>query len=38
VGQDYLDAAPIRGARIGGDDEHLAVIVHVEQGKALIEA
>jgi transglutaminase-like putative cysteine protease len=38
IGQDYLDAAPIRGARIGGDDEHLTVAVLVEQGRALIEA
>jgi transglutaminase-like putative cysteine protease len=38
VGQDYLDAAPVRGARRGGEDEHLTVVVHVEQGKALIEA
>jgi transglutaminase-like putative cysteine protease len=38
VGQDYLDAAPIRGARIGGDDEHLAVAVEVKQGTAIIDA
>ncbi|MGL4242151.1 MAG: transglutaminase family protein [Beijerinckiaceae bacterium] len=38
VGQDYLDASPIRGARQGGADEELTVIVHVEQGKALVEA
>ncbi len=38
IGQDYLDASPIRGARIGGDDEQLTVSVHVEQGQAMIEA
>jgi transglutaminase-like putative cysteine protease len=38
VGQDYLDAAPIRGTRIGGEDEHLTVVVHVAQGQALVEA
>jgi transglutaminase-like putative cysteine protease len=35
IGQDYLDAAPIRGTRIGGDDEHLAVVVQVSEGQAL---
>ncbi len=38
VGPDYLDAAPIRGARIGGAGETLAVTVHVEQGPLIIEA
>jgi transglutaminase-like putative cysteine protease len=38
VGQDYLDAAPVRGARRGGDDEQLTVVVHVAPGQALIEA
>ncbi len=38
IGQDYLDAAPVRGARHGGDDESLEVEVHVEQGRALIDA
>jgi transglutaminase-like putative cysteine protease len=38
VGQDYLDAAPVRGARHGGDDEQLTVVVHVEQGKTVLEA
>jgi transglutaminase-like putative cysteine protease len=38
IGQDYLDAAPIRGARIGGDDEQLMVAVEVRQGQAMIEA
>jgi transglutaminase-like putative cysteine protease len=38
IGQDYLDAAPIRGARTGGDDEQLTVVVHVEQGQAVLDA
>ncbi len=38
IGQDYLDAAPIRGARIGGDDEQLTVNVEVKQGRAMLEA
>lgn len=38
IGQDYLDAAPIRGARIGGDDEELSVMVEVRQGKAIVDA
>jgi transglutaminase-like putative cysteine protease len=38
VGQDYLDAAPVRGARIGGDDEQLDVAVQVKQGQALVDA
>jgi transglutaminase-like putative cysteine protease len=38
VGQDYLDAAPIRGARTGGDDEQLMVAVEVKHGRAMVEA
>jgi transglutaminase-like putative cysteine protease len=38
IGQDYLDAAPVRGARIGGDDEHMMVVVQVEQGQAMLQA
>ncbi len=38
IGQDYLDAAPIRGARVGGDDEQLMVSVEVKQGRAMEEA
>jgi transglutaminase-like putative cysteine protease len=38
VGQDYLDASPIRGARQGGDDEQLTVAIQVEQGRALVDA
>lgn len=30
-GLDYLDAAPIRGSRVGGDDEELAVISLISQ-------
>jgi transglutaminase-like putative cysteine protease len=37
IGQDYLDAAPIRGARIGGNDEQLTVAVHVAQGQTVID-
>jgi transglutaminase-like putative cysteine protease len=37
VGQDYLDAAPVRGARIGGADEHMTVVVHVMEGKAHLQ-
>jgi transglutaminase-like putative cysteine protease len=37
IGQDYLDAAPIRGARIGGADEQLMVTVEVKQGRAMEE-
>jgi len=37
VGADYLEAAPARGAQIGGADEVLAVSVHVAQGRGLIE-
>jgi transglutaminase-like putative cysteine protease len=38
IGQDYLDAAPIRGARIGGSDETLEVSVEVRQGREIIDA
>ena len=37
AGLDYLDAAPIRGARIGGGGESLSVNVHVSQGPAIAE-
>ena len=30
-GLDYLDAAPVRGSRVGGDDEQLAVISLISQ-------
>jgi transglutaminase-like putative cysteine protease len=32
VGLDYLNAAPVRGARIGGDGEGLDVRIRVQQG------
>lgn len=34
VGLDYLDAAPVRGARFGGGRETLEVAVRVEQAKS----
>ncbi len=37
TGADYLEAAPIRGARIGGADETLAVAVNVAQGRGVVE-
>lgn len=37
VGADYLEAAPARGAQVGGADEALAISVQVAQGRGLIE-
>ena len=37
VGRDSLEAAPIRGARLGGSGERLAVQIHLAQGRALAE-
>jgi hypothetical protein len=37
AGADYLEAAPIRGARIGGAEETLAVAVNVAQGRGIVE-
>lgn len=37
VGQDYLDAAPIRGARMGGEGEMLTVSIDVTQGQTIFE-
>jgi transglutaminase-like putative cysteine protease len=37
VGLDYLDAAPIRGARIGGSNEVLTVAVEVKQGQDILK-
>ena len=37
AGLDYLDAAPIRGARIGGGGETLSVSVNVSQGPVIID-
>lgn len=36
-GLDYLDAAPIRGARQGGGGEAMSVAVHVAEGPAVID-
>ena len=35
VGLDYLDAAPVRGSRVGGGDEKLNVQVQVQQGRTI---
>ena len=37
IGADYLEAAPVRGARVGGADEVLSVTLHVAQGRGLVE-
>jgi transglutaminase-like putative cysteine protease len=37
TGRDYLEAAPIRGARLGGGGERLGVQVHLSQGRSLAE-
>ncbi len=37
IGLDSLDAAPIRGARHGGADEVLSVLVSVSAGRILVE-
>jgi transglutaminase-like putative cysteine protease len=37
VGSDYLEAAPIRGSRIGGNSEKLTVAVEVKQGRMVVE-
>lgn len=37
TGRDYLEAAPIRGARLGGKGENLTVTVSVHQGRELKE-
>lgn len=37
TGRDYLEAAPIRGARFGGLGEKLSVHVNLVQGRALAE-
>lgn len=37
-GLDYLDAAPIRGARIGGSGESMSVSIHVSQGPVIVES
>ena len=37
IGCDALDAAPVRGARVGGLDETLGVSILVEQGRAMAQ-
>lgn len=37
VGRDYLEAAPIRGSRLGGTGEAMAVAISLKQGRSLIE-
>jgi transglutaminase-like putative cysteine protease len=37
VGCDAREAAPIRGARVGGGEEGLDVAIHVEQGRTMIQ-
>lgn len=37
IGCDAREAAPVRGARVGGGDEGLAVAIHVEQGRGMIQ-
>lgn len=37
VGADYLEAAPARGARVGGADELLSVKISIAQGRGLAE-
>ncbi len=38
VGPDYLEAAPIRGARSGGAEEELTVAVRVQQGRSIAQS
>jgi transglutaminase-like putative cysteine protease len=38
VGLDYLGAAPVRGARYGGEGETLAVAVHVDQASRQMQS
>jgi transglutaminase-like putative cysteine protease len=37
IGQDYLDAAPVRGTRFGGAGESMSVNLLVRQGRELVE-
>jgi len=37
AGLDYLDAAPIRGARIGGAGESMSVSVHIAEGPVIVD-
>lgn len=38
IGEDYLDAAPVRGSIIGGSGEKLSVVVEVKQGREILES
>ena len=37
IGADGNDAAPVRGARVGGLDESLSVAIQVQQGRTIVE-
>ncbi len=37
IGCDAREAAPIRGARVGGGEEGLDVAIHIEQGRSMIQ-
>lgn len=37
IGADYCDAAPVRGAQVGGQDERLGVNIDVQQGQQIVE-
>lgn len=37
IGRDYLEAAPIRGARLGGTGESMSVAITLAEGRALVE-
>lgn len=37
TGRDYLEAAPIRGSRLGGHGESLSVLVSIHEGRAISE-
>lgn len=37
IGCDAREAAPVRGARVGGGSEGLNVAIHVEQGRAMVQ-
>jgi transglutaminase-like putative cysteine protease len=37
IGRDYLEAAPIRGSRLGGAGEEMVVRVSLHEGRSLVE-
>lgn len=37
IGRDYLEAAPIRGARLGGSGEAMKVAISLSEGRSLVE-